>query len=151
MIALIQRVSEASVRVSDRVVGSIGAGTLALIGVQRDDTERSAGRLLERILTYRIFSDENGRMNRSLRDTGGGLLLVSQFTLVADTQTGTRAGFSRGATPEDARRLFDYLVQQARAAHPTVATGEFAADMKVSLINNGPVTFWIEAGVGHHT
>lgn len=145
MIALIQRVSEARVRVDDRIVGSIGSGTLALIGVQRDDNERSADRLLERILSYRIFSDENGRMNRSLRDTGGGLLLVSQFTLVADTQTGTRAGFSRGAAPEDARRLFDYLVRQAHATHATVATGEFAADMKVSLTNDGPVTFWLES------
>lgn len=145
MIALIQRVTEAQVRVADRIVGSIGPGTLALIGVQRDDSERTADRLLERILTYRIFSDANGRMNRSLRDTGGGLLLVSQFTLVADTQSGTRAGFSRGAAPEEARRLFDYLVQQARTAHATVATGEFAADMKVSLTNDGPVTFWLEA------
>ena len=145
MIALIQRVSQAEVRVDDRIVGSIGPGTLALVGVQRDDNERSADRLLERILTYRIFSDANRRMNLSLRDTGGGLLLVSQFTLVADTQKGTRAGFSRGATPEDARRLFDYLVQQARATHATVATGEFAADMKVSLTNDGPVTFWLEA------
>jgi D-tyrosyl-tRNA(Tyr) deacylase len=145
LIALIQRVTQAEVRVENRVVGSIGPGTLALIGVQRDDNERSADRLLERILTYRIFSDDNGRMNRSLRDTGGGLLLVSQFTLVADTQNGTRAGFSRGAAPGDARRLFDYLVQQARAAHPAVATGEFAADMKVSLTNDGPVTFWLEA------
>ena len=147
MIALIQRVSEASVRVEGRVVGTIGPGTLALVGVQREDTERTADRLLERILSYRIFSDQNGRMNLSLRDTGGGLLLVSQFTLVADTQTGTRAGFSRGAAPDEARRLFDYLVSQARAAHSTVATGEFAADMKVSLINDGPVTFWLEAGI----
>ena len=145
MIALIQRVSEASVRVEDRVVGSIGPGTLALIGVERNDNEKAADRLLERILSYRIFSDSEGRMNLSLRDTGGGLLLVSQFTLVADTQKGTRAGFSRGAAPEDARRLFDYLVHQARAAHATVATGEFAADMKVSLTNDGPVTFWLEA------
>jgi D-aminoacyl-tRNA deacylase len=148
MIALIQRVTRADVRVEDRVVGEIGPGTLALIGVQRDDNERSADRLLERILTYRIFSDENGRMNLSLQDTGGGLLLVSQFTLVADTQKGTRAGFSRGAAPDEARRLFEYLVQQARAAHATVATGEFAADMKVSLTNDGPVTFWLEANPG---
>jgi D-tyrosyl-tRNA(Tyr) deacylase len=145
VIALIQRVTRAEVRVADRVVGSIGPGTLALIGVQREDNERSADRLLERILSYRIFSDAEGRMNLSLRDTGGGLLLVSQFTLVADTQQGTRAGFSRGAAPEEARRLFDYLAQKARAMHSLVETGEFAADMKVSLINDGPVTFWLES------
>jgi D-tyrosyl-tRNA(Tyr) deacylase len=148
LIALIQRVTRAEVRVDDRVVGAIGPGTLALIGVQRDDNERSADRLLERILSYRIFSDADGRMNLSLRDTAGGLLLVSQFTLVADTQKGTRAGFSRGAAPDEARRLFEFLLNQARAAHPIVATGEFAADMKVSLTNDGPVTFWLEANPG---
>jgi D-tyrosyl-tRNA(Tyr) deacylase len=145
MIALIQRVTRAEVRVADRVVGAIGRGTLALVGVSRGDTEQTADRLLEKVLNYRIFPDAEGRMNLSLRDIGGGLLLVSQFTLAADTRKGTRAGFSTAAAPEEARRLFDYLLARATAAHSPVATGEFGADMQVSLVNDGPVTFWLEA------
>lgn len=148
MIALIQRVARGAVTVDERTVGAIDRGTLALIGVSRGDDERSADRLLERVLSYRIFDDAEGRMNRSLRDIGGGLLLVSQFTLAADTRNGTRAGFSTAAPPDEARRLFDYLVDRARAAHAPVATGEFGANMQVSLINDGPVTFWLETSPG---
>ena len=144
MIALIQRVSRAAVTVDSQTVGAIGRGILALIGVQRGDTTASADRLLERVLTYRIFSDEQGKMNLSLRDIQGELLLVSQFTLAADTQKGTRAGFSTAAPPELARMLFDYLAAKARTAQVTVATGVFGANMQVSLINDGPVTFWLE-------
>jgi D-tyrosyl-tRNA(Tyr) deacylase len=143
MIALIQRVTQAEVRVQDRVTGAIGRGVLAFIGVQREDTESDADRLLDRLLTYRIFADDEGRMNRDLRAVGGGLLLVSQFTLAADTRSGTRPGFSTAAAPDLARELFDCLVAQARAAHPDVGTGEFGADMRVSLVNDGPVTFWL--------
>ena len=144
MIALIQRVNRAAVTVDSETVGAIGRGILALIGVQRGDTTASADRLLERVLTYRIFSDEQGKMNLSLRDIQGELLLVSQFTLAADTQKGTRAGFSRAAAPEEAKRLFDYFLDRARASHGTVAAGVFGADMQVSLVNDGPVTFWLE-------
>ncbi len=143
MIALIQRVSQAQVRVQERVAGAIDRGVLAFIGVQREDTESDADRLLERLLTYRVFPDELGRMNLDVRSIGGGVLLVSQFTLAADTRSGTRPGFSTAAAPERARQLFDYLVTQARAAHPIIATGEFGADMQVSLVNDGPVTFWL--------
>jgi D-tyrosyl-tRNA(Tyr) deacylase len=145
VIALIQRVTHAQVRVEDRVVGEIGRGTLALIGVRRGDNRPAADRLLERLLAYRIFPDDQGRMNRSLRDIDGGLLLVSQFTLAADTRTGTRAGFTTAAAPDDAKALFDYLVERASNVHKSVATGEFGANMQVSLINDGPVTFWLEA------
>jgi D-aminoacyl-tRNA deacylase len=144
MIALIQRVTQAEVRVQDRITGAIGRGVLALIGVQREDTESDADRLLQRLLTYRIFGDDQGRMNRDVRAVGGGVLLVSQFTLAADTRTGTRPGFSTAAAPDRARQLFAYFVAQARAAHPQVATGEFGADMQVQLTNDGPVTFWLE-------
>ena len=144
MIALMQRVTQAEVRVQDRITGAIGRGVLALIGVQREDTESDADRLLQRLLTYRIFGDEAGRMNLDVRAAGGGLLLVSQFTLAADTRSGTRPGFSTAAAPDRARELFDYLVNQARGAYPQVATGEFGADMQVSLTNDGPVTFWLE-------
>ncbi|HEU4623586.1 MAG TPA: D-aminoacyl-tRNA deacylase [Steroidobacteraceae bacterium] len=144
MIALIQRVTEAQVRVEGRIVGAIGRGILAFVGVQRGDDAQAAERLLERVLTYRIFPDAAGRMNLSLRDTGGGLLLVSQFTLAADTRKGTRAGFSTAAAPDEARRLFELLVARARATHSPVATGEFGADMQVALVNDGPVTFWLE-------
>ena len=144
MIALIQRVTQAEVRVQDRITGAIGRGVLALIGVQRQDTESDADRLLQRLLTYRIFGDDQGRMNRDVRAVGGGVLLVSQFTLAADTRTGTRPGFSTAAAPDRARQLFDYFVAQAQAAHPQVATGEFGADMQVQLTNDGPVTFWLE-------
>jgi D-tyrosyl-tRNA(Tyr) deacylase len=145
MIALIQRVSEARVRVAGRLVGEIGAGVLALVGVERDDTIAAAERVLERVLGYRIFPDAAGRMNLCLRDTGGGLLLVPQFTLAADTRKGTRAGFSTAAEPSRARELFGVLLERARAAHPLVASGEFGAEMQVSLVNEGPVTFWLQS------
>jgi D-tyrosyl-tRNA(Tyr) deacylase len=148
MIALIQRVTEAQVRVAGRIVGAIDRGILALVGVQRGDTAQSGERLLERVLTYRIFPDAEGRMNLNLRDIGGGLLLVSQFTLAADTRKGTRAGFSTAAAPDEARQLFERLVAHARATHSVVATGEFGADMQVSLVNDGPVTFWLETAAG---
>jgi len=145
MIALIQRVSRASVSTGGRELGEIGRGTLALIGVSRNDDRAAADRLLERVLAYRIFPDGEGRMNRSLQATGGGLLLVPQFTLAADTHKGTRAGFSTAATPEVARDLFGYLLERAITAHSPVACGEFGADMQVELVNDGPVTFWLEA------
>lgn len=148
MIALIQRVTEAAVRVEGETVGAIGPGMLALIGVRRGDSMESADRLLERVLGYRIFSDEHGRMNRSLRDTRGGLLLVPQFTLAADTHKGTRAGFSTAAAPEQARELFGALLERARRVHGPVAGGIFGADMQVSLVNDGPVTFWLESAAG---
>lgn len=141
MIALLQRVSEAAVSVEDRVVGEIGAGMLVLVGVQKGDDEAAAERMLERLLGYRLFPDAAGRMNRSLRDTGGGLLLVSQFTLAADTDKGTRASFSSAAAPEVGRQLFEHLVAAARARHARVATGEYGAHMRVSLVNDGPVSF----------
>ncbi|MFO7304622.1 MAG: D-aminoacyl-tRNA deacylase [Gammaproteobacteria bacterium] len=144
MIGLLQRVSEAKVTVQGRTVGAIGRGLLVLVGIERHDTEAQADRLLERLLTYRVFPDEEGRMNRSVSDIGGGLLLVSQFTLAADTSKGTRPGFSPAAPPEEAQRLFDYLVTIAKRAHPDVQTGEFGANMQVSLINDGPVTFWLQ-------
>jgi D-tyrosyl-tRNA(Tyr) deacylase len=145
MIALIQRVSEASVRVDGAVVGAVGRGVLALVAVEPDDTEARAERLVERVLGYRIFEDESGRMNRSLADIGGGLLMVSQFTLAADTKKGTRASFTSAASPELARRLFDHAVASARTRHAEVATGRFGANMQVALVNNGPVTFWLTA------
>jgi D-tyrosyl-tRNA(Tyr) deacylase len=147
MIGLIQRVTEAAVRVDGQVVGAIPRGILTLVGIRRGDDEAAADRLLERLLGYRVFPDDQGRMNRSVRDIGGGLLLVPQFTLAADTHKGTRAGFSAAAAPEEARRLFAYLVERAGAAHGPVAAGIFGADMQVSLINDGPVTFWLETAV----
>ncbi len=145
MIALIQRVSQARVAVAGDTVGAIGRGILALVGVERGDTEARAQRLLERVLGYRVFPDVEGRMNLSLRDVGGGLLLVSQFTLVADTTKGMRPSFSSAAPPDEGRRLFEHLVVLARAAHPDVATGRYGADMQVALVNDGPVTFWLTA------
>ncbi|HEY7888178.1 MAG TPA: D-aminoacyl-tRNA deacylase [Steroidobacteraceae bacterium] len=144
MIGLIQRVSRACVSTGGRPVGEIGRGTLALIGVRRDDDRAAADRLLERLLAYRIFPDAGDRMNLSLQAIGGGLLLVPQFTLAADTHKGTRAGFSAAAAPEQARQLFAYLVERARSAHSSVAAGEFGAQMQVELVNDGPVTFWLE-------
>lgn len=141
MIALIQRVSRASVEVGGETTGRIGRGILALVGVEATDNTETALRLLERILTYRIFADDNGKMNLDLRQIGGELLLVPQFTLVADTRKGTRPSFSDGARPGQARELFQHLVDAARVAHPAVATGVFGADMQVQLINDGPVTF----------
>lgn len=145
MIALIQRVTRAEVRIGERSAAAISRGILALIGVRRGDDAAAGERLLERILGYRIFPDAQGRMNLTLRDIGGGLLLVPQFTLAADTARGTRAGFSTAATPDEARTLFEALVARARAAHAPVGAGEFGADMQVALVNDGPVTFWLEA------
>ena len=146
MIGLIQRVTSAEVRVDREVVGAISGGVLALVAVRREDTEAAAGRLLERLLSYRIFPDREGRMNLSLREVDGGLLLVPQFTLAADTRKGTRAGFSSAAEPEEARRLFGHLLERARTSYPHVSAGVFGAHMQVSLVNDGPVTFWLEAG-----
>jgi D-tyrosyl-tRNA(Tyr) deacylase len=146
MIGLLQRVSHAEVRVEAKTVGAIQAGLMVLVGVERGDTEQHADRLLERLLTYRVFADDDGRMNRSLQDIGGGLLLVSQFTLAADTRKGTRPGFSPAAEPQEGKRLFDYLVRRAREQHGVVETGEFGAHMQVTLTNDGPVTFWLQVG-----
>ena len=145
MIALIQRVSSASVRIEGKTVGEIDKGLLALIGIQKEDGHERAERLLEKLLNYRVFADDEGRMNRSLRDTQGGLLLVSQFTLAADTRKGTRPSFSSAAAPDHALALFEHLVGRARTIHPVVQTGRFGADMQVSLVNDGPVTFWLQA------
>ena len=145
MIGLIQRVSRACVSTGGRRLGEISRGTLALVGVRRGDDRAAADRLLERLLSFRIFPDADGRMNLSLRAVGGGLLLVPQFTLAADTHKGTRAGFSTAADPQGARELFGYLLAQATRAHSPVAAGEFGADMQVELVNDGPVTFWLEA------
>ena len=144
MIALIQRVSRAEVRVGERILGAIDGGIAALVGVRRADAVSDADRLLERLLGYRVFPDAAGRMNLDLASAGGGLLLVPQFTLAADTTRGMRPGFSTAAAPEQARALFEYLVQRASARHHPVASGEFGAYMHLSLINDGPVTFWLE-------
>lgn len=144
MIALLQRVSHASVVVDGVTVGAIGAGLMVLLCAERGDSEKQADALLAKLLAYRVFSDDAGKMNRSVSDVGGGLLLVPQFTLAADTQSGTRPSFTPAAAPEDGRRLFDYFVRQAGNAHPLVQTGQFGADMKVSLTNDGPVTFWLQ-------
>jgi D-aminoacyl-tRNA deacylase len=148
MIGLIQRVASAEVRIGGEVVGAISRGVLALVAVRREDTEAAAGRLLERMLDYRVFPDAEGRMNLSTREVGGGLLLVPQFTLAADTKKGTRAGFSSAAEPAVARRLFEYLVERAQSSYAPVSAGVFGANMQVSLINDGPVTFWLEAAAG---
>ena len=140
MISLIQRVSEARVVVDGKTIGEIGAGLLVLMCAERGDTETQAEKLLAKLLKLRIFSDEAGKMNRSVQDTGGGLLLVSQFTLAADPSGGNRPSFTNAAPPDEGRRLYDLFVAQARAAHPVVQTGEFAADMQVHLVNDGPVT-----------
>lgn len=144
MRGLIQRVSEARVLVEGRCVGEIGPGILLLLGMHKGDTEPQAQRLLEKVLAYRIFADAEGRMNRSLADTGGGLLVVSQFTLAAETKKGLRPGFDPAEAPARAKALYDYFVAAARARHPVVATGCFGADMKVQLTNDGPVTFLLE-------
>jgi D-tyrosyl-tRNA(Tyr) deacylase len=144
MIALIQRVTRAEVRVGERILGAIELGIAALVGVRRTDDTSDADRLIERILGYRIFPDGAGRMNLDLGSVGGGLLLVPQFTLAADTARGMRPGFSTAAAPEEARALFDYLVQRGSERHRPVASGAFGAHMQLSLINDGPVTFWLE-------
>ena len=146
MIALIQRVTEAEVTVDDLRVGAIGAGLLALVAVQPGDGDAQLERMLERLLGYRVFGDDQGRMNRSLADTGGGLLLVPQFTLAADTDKGMRPSFTAAAPPELAQALFERLLARARERHATVESGRFGAHMMVALVNDGPVTFWLETG-----
>ena len=145
MIALIQRVSSASVHVGEQLCGQIGPGVLALVAVSAADGPSQAERLVQRVLDFRLFEDDSGRMNRSLRDTGGGLLLVPQFTLAADTRSGTRAGFSGAAAPEKALPLFELVLEIARRSHENVAAGQFGAHMRVALVNDGPVTFWLES------
>ena len=146
MIALLQRVSQASVVVDGEQVGAIGAGLMVLLCAEKGDSDKEADALLSKLLAYRVFSDQAGKMNLSVTDVAGGLLLVPQFTLAADTNSGTRPSFTPAAAPADARRLFEHFVQQARARHAQVQTGEFGADMKVSLTNDGPVTFWLQVG-----
>lgn len=149
MIALIQRVKHASVSVSEnsvseKIVGQIDQGLLVFLGVQQQDTALISARLLKKVLGYRVFADENGKMNKNVQQAGGSLLVVSQFTLVADTQSGLRPSFSRGATPEQAEKLYLDFVAQACAAGVNTQSGQFAADMQVELCNDGPVTFWLQ-------
>jgi len=143
MIGLLQRVSSASVTVDGAVIGAIGRGLMVLVCAEKGDTEREADALLAKLLGYRVFPDEAGKMNRSLADVEGGLLLVPQFTLAADTRSGTRPSFSPAAAPANGRRLFDHAVRRARERHAIVETGQFGADMQVALTNDGPVTFWL--------
>ncbi len=144
MIGLLQRVTHAHVAIAEEVVGSIDLGLLVLVGVEKNDTEARAKRLLERILGYRVFPDGEGKMNKSVQDVGGGLLLVPQFTLPADTRKGTRPSFTPAAPPQQGERLFNYLLQHAYDAYDKVAAGRFGADMKITLTNDGPVTFWLQ-------
>ena len=144
MIALLQRVTEAHVDVAGETVGGVGPGLLVLLGVERGDGEAEATRLVERVLGYRVFEDDDGRMNRSLADCGGGLLVVPQFTLAADTHKGTRPSFTPAAAPQDGERLYERFVALARDRHQEVATGRFGADMQVHLVNDGPVTLWLQ-------
>jgi D-tyrosyl-tRNA(Tyr) deacylase len=140
MITVLQRVSEASVRVEGEVIGQIGQGLLVLLCAEQGDTDALADKLLAKVLKLRIFADEAGKMNRSVQDVGGGLLVVSQFTLAADVAGGNRPSFTQAAKPDEGRRLYEHFVAQARAAHPLVQTGRFAADMQVALVNDGPIT-----------
>ncbi len=144
MKALIQRVSQARVDIGGDTVGAINQGLLVLLGVERGDTEAIANKLIDKLLAYRVFSDANGKMNLSVRDVQGGILLVSQFTLAADTRKGLRPGFSGAAAPDEAERLYDYVRQQVQERHEITACGMFGADMQVSLTNDGPVTFMLE-------
>ena len=144
MIGLLQRVTRADVVVEGKQVGAIGPGLMVLLCAEKGDTEKEAEALLAKLLAYRVFSDEAGKMNRSITDVAGGLLLVPQFTLAADTNSGTRPSFTPAAAPADGRRLFDHFVAQARTRHGQVETGQFGADMQVSLTNDGPVTFWLQ-------
>ena len=144
MIALLQRVSDARVAVEGATIGAIEAGLMVLLCAERNDTEKDADALLTKMLGYRVFADEAGKMNRSVTDVAGGLLLVPQFTLAADTKSGTRPSFTPAAAPADGLRLFNYFVEQARLRHTVVQTGQFGADMKVTLTNDGPVTFWLQ-------
>jgi D-tyrosyl-tRNA(Tyr) deacylase len=148
MITVLQRVSEASVQVDGAVIGQIGPGLLVLLCAEQGDNDAIADKLLAKILKLRIFSDEAGKMNRSVQEVGGGLLVVSQFTLAADVAGGNRPSFTQAARPEEGRRLFDHFVAQARGAHPIVQTGQFGADMKVALLNDGPVTIPIRLAPG---
>lgn len=145
MIALLQCVTSASVNVDGETIGAIDAGLMVLVAVEPRDGEVQAARICERLLGYRVFADADGKMNRSVRDIGGGLLLVPQFTLAADTHKGMRPSFDTAAPPAEARRWFDRLAQLARAAHPRVETGRFGAHMRVALVNDGPSTFWLQA------
>ena len=144
MIGLLQRVSTARVEVNNSTIGEIGQGLLTLIGIEKEDTETKADRLIERLLGYRVFSDSAGKMNLSLQDVNGGLLLVPQFTLPADTRKGMRPSFSSAAPPALGEKLFSYMVSQAKEQHSAVEAGKFGADMQVSLTNDGPVTFWLQ-------
>jgi D-aminoacyl-tRNA deacylase len=144
MIGLLQRVSSANVVVDGEVTGAIGHGLMVLVCAEKGDTEKEADALLAKLLGYRVFSDDDGKMNRSVTEVAGGLLLVPQFTLAADTKSGTRPSFSPAAAPADGERLFNYFVERARARHAMVQTGRFGADMKVSLTNDGPVTIWLQ-------
>ncbi|PSW42226.1 D-aminoacyl-tRNA deacylase [Photobacterium leiognathi] len=144
MIALIQRVSEASVTVDGRITGAIGKGLLVLLGVEKGDDEAKAQKLRDKVLGYRVFSDEDGKMNLNVQQAGGSVLVVSQFTLAADTKKGMRPGFSSGAAPTEAERLYEYFVEQCKAKEIQTETGIFAADMQVALNNDGPVTFWLQ-------
>ena len=142
---MIQLVRQARVEVAGEIVGAIDQGLLVLVGVEREDDQARADKLLHKLLNYRVFSDEQGKMNRSLKDVGGGLLLVSQFTLAADTRSGLRPSFSSAAPPAQGEALYDYLLAQARDQHPLVACGRFGAEMQVHLVNDGPVTFLLES------
>jgi D-tyrosyl-tRNA(Tyr) deacylase len=148
MIALLQRVTSAAVSIDGETIAAIGRGLLVLVAVEAHDAEAQADRLLERLLGYRVFADSGGKMNLSVHDVGGELLLVPQFTLAADTRKGTRPDFSPAAPPADGRRLFDYFTKQAALRHAATACGHFGADMQVSLVNDGPVTLWLRAGPG---
>lgn len=145
MIGLLQRVSQGWVEIDGHIVGEIDTGLVVLVGVQQGDDETKADRLLQRLLGYRVFPDTTGRMNLSLRDIGGGLLLVPQFTLAADTRKGARASFSSAAPPAEGEHLFNYLLERAQVEFSPVAHGVFGADMQVALTNDGPVTFWLES------
>ncbi|HTT11126.1 MAG TPA: D-aminoacyl-tRNA deacylase [Burkholderiaceae bacterium] len=148
MIGLIQRVTRASVRVGDQTVGEIGSGLLVFVCAERGDRERQVEGLVDRVISLRVFPDATGRMNLSVRDAGGALLLVPQFTLAADTRSGTRPSFTPAAPPEEGERLFRHFIELARQSYPRVATGEFGAMMQVELVNDGPVTFWLRADPG---
>ena len=144
MLALIQRVRKASVEISGEIAGEIGAGLLVFLGVEKDDDEQSADKLLNKVLAYRVFPDAEGKMNLSVSDTKGGLLVVSQFTLAADTTRGLRPSFSSAKPPQEAEALYEYFVRQAREKHAAVGCGQFGADMQVALVNDGPVTFLLK-------
>ena len=144
MIGLLQRVSKASVTVNNEIIGSIDRGLLVFFAVHRDDDEKKIARMVDKILSYRVFPDSNNRMNLNIKDISGELLIIPQFTLAADTDKGTRANFTKAAPPEKALAFFNKFIDQCKQKHPEVVSGKFAADMKVSLINDGPVTFWLE-------